>query len=156
MIKKISVASVATYVMMALAMPVLAQTSTSTPATSTPATTTPPVVKGKKRVDLVCMQNAVVKRDDSVLKGLDSYYAAAKAALTARKDALKSAWGIEDAKARKEALRAAWKNYREAIRKARHDFRSVKRDAWKQFKEDRRICRGSGEGDESEGADEQL
>lgn len=112
--------------------PVLAQTL--------PDTNAHPVSQTKPKVDLACMQNAVEKRDNAIITAWDNFYNAAKTALQARKDALKTAWANTDRKARRAATKSAWNNYRAAIQKARHDFHAARRAAWQQFYTDRKAC----------------
>ncbi len=109
-------------------------------------------------VDLVCMQNAVDKRDTAIMSALDTYTAAAKTALQTRKDELKAGWALTDVKARNAALKAAWKKYRDAIRVARKTFRDAKRADWRQFTTDRKACRSTASSDDSagQGVDETL
>jgi len=155
MTKKILALTLASFVMSSVA-PALAQTGTTT------ATTTP--IHGKKdkeerekereerkeerkldrAVDLACMQNAVVKRDDKMIKAWDDKSIAIKTALTARRDALKSAWGITDAKVRAEALKKAWRDYRQTADKAHKAFKETKKSTWREFYKDRKECRGRG------------
>lgn len=107
-----------------------------------------------KEVDLVCMQTAVEKRDNAVIGALDTFYANVKTALTARRDSVKAAWGVEDPDARKAAIRKAWKDFRGTWKSEKKALKKAKKVAWKQFKEDREVCGGEGEGTgESEGSD---
>ncbi len=129
--KLISVLGVAA--ILATTLPVLAQT-TSTGSGHGDATSTPP------RFDAVCMQTAVDKRDSAIISAWDVYSAAVKSALSARKDALKSAWGITDAKERRAAIKKAWADFSSAVRQARKDFNSARKSAWKTFMADRRAC----------------
>ena len=170
MIKKLLIAPITAYTMLSMSvMPALAHEAQA--ATSTNGTTTPPGLEKKeekrkereerkenRQVNLACMQAAVEKRDNALLAAVDKRYSEHKTALTARRDALKAAWGITDPEKRKEALRAAWKAYREALEKTIKSFREAKRAAWKQFKEDRRACKaeGSSEDKVNEGTDSHL
>lgn len=132
------------------ALPVFAQTPSPTPsATPTPSHTPAP------KVDPACMQTAIGKRDDAIISALDTYYNAAKSALTARKSALQAAWGMTDKKARRDAQRKAWSDYRAATKDSRKTFRNAQRDAWKQFNTDAKACRGTDEFG-SQSTDEQL
>lgn len=170
MIKKIFLAPLAVYAILSLStLPVMAQT-----AILQSENQIPPRIddtkeaekrqekkverKDERKVDLACMQAAVEKRDNALLATVDARYSAHKAALTARRDALKAAWGMTDAAKRREALQAAWKAYREALEKSTKAFRDAKKSAWKQFKEDRRACKSEGASEDkvTEGTDGQL
>jgi hypothetical protein len=98
------------------------------------ATTTPSII------DLACMQTAVEKYDNAIIAAWDKRSADVKTALQTRRDALKSAWGIQDKKERRAAIKAAEKAYRTAIAQARKTFKSERQAAWKQFIIDRRAC----------------
>jgi hypothetical protein len=83
-------------------------------------------------MDAACAQTAVRTRDDALI-----------AALTARRDALVTAWGMTDVKERKTAIKAAWKTYH-----------SARKSAWKTFKDTmKKTCKvtdlseDAGEGD---------
>jgi len=91
--------------------------------------------------DLVCAQTAVEKRDNAVLAGFTTYSDGVKVALTARRDALKAAWGIVDKIARKVAVKKAWIDYSAAVKTARKAFKLATKNAWKQFNEDKKACK---------------
>lgn len=151
--------------LLAMALPVFAQTYGTTGSTGTtvnppaPVTTTAvPVPPKKKMLDAVCMQNAVGKRDDAIMAAVDVYHDAVKAALTTRKAALIAAWGQTTSKDRRAALKAAWIAYASAIKQAVKDMRAAKQSAWNQFYSDRKLC-GPGaavEDSTTHGADSQL
>lgn len=141
-----------------------ANTGTNTdPGTPvTPGTSSTVVPKDKpfkeikaKEVDLVCMQTAVEKRDNAIIAGLDTYYTNVKAALVARRDALKAAWGMTDRKARQEAIRKAWNDFKGTWKKERRALDIARKKAWKEFNKDKRACNGQGEG-EDQGNDANL
>ena len=92
------------------------------------------------QADLVCAQTAVEKRDNAILAGFTTYSDSVKIALTARRDALKAAWGLVDKIARKEAVRKAWNDYSAVVKTARKTFNLARKDAWKQFKADKKTC----------------
>lgn len=107
-----------------------------------------------KKVDLVCMQTAVEKRDNAVIGAMDTFYNNVKTALTARRDAVKAAWGVADRDARKDAIRKAWKDFKGTWKSEKKALKKAKKVAWKQFKADKSTCGGEGEGEgESEGND---
>ena len=135
----------------ATALPIFAQTATPTPSQTPGPSRTP----APTNVNLVCMQSAVGKRDGAIVSAFDTFYNAAKSALTARMSALKAAWGMTDKKARQDAQRKAWSDYRSAVKDARKTFRNAQKTAWKQFDTDAKECHGTDEFN-SRGADEQL
>ena len=107
-----------------------------------------------KPEDIVCAQNAIEKRETAISSAVDQYATAWKAALSARKNALKDAVGLTDKKARKEAVKKAWEEYRKARRTVNKTFEVTKRDAWKQYRKDAKACGGKiDEGPQEEGAD---
>lgn len=103
------------------------------------------ISKDKKAItfDPVCIQTAVEKRDNAIIAATDTFSAAAKTALTTRRDALKAAWALTDRTARRTALKAAGKAYRETLSKARKDLNAAKRAAWKQWGTDLKACKGT-------------
>lgn len=111
--------------------------------------------KEQTTVDLVCMQNAVVAREDAIIAALDTYHTNVKAALTTRRDALKAAWTISDKDTRKEAIRKAWSDFKGTWKKERKALNEAKRAAWKKFNETGKTCNARGEG-EDQGNDRDL
>lgn len=131
--------------------------ATTTPerrARPTTATTTPRV----RDVDLVCMQMAVEKRENATITAFDKFTVAKKQALEKRKTALLAAWKIENKQERRTALRTAWQTYRKDSQTAREAFHKARREAWAQFKTERKACGPSAHADEpaSEGDDAQI
>jgi len=118
-----------------VALPVMAETDTIQSPQPTPT-------KSPKRVQLDsnCMIAAVEKRDTAIIAALDGFYGSAKAALTARKEALKAGWALPELKDKKTAIKKAWRDYRLALEKTRKDFRNARKAAWQQFRTDRKNC----------------
>ncbi|MFM2374619.1 MAG: hypothetical protein RLZZ234_614 [Candidatus Parcubacteria bacterium] len=87
-----------------------------------------------KSVDLTCMQTAVGVRETAVGAAYDKHTTAMKAALTDRKAALNTAWGITDAKARNSAVKAAWMEFRKDRMASRKTMSGEKKSAWATFK----------------------
>ena len=112
----------------------------------------------KVAVDRVCMQSAVDKRDNALVSAVDKYFTSVKAALAARRDALKAAWALTDAKASRKARNDAWDLYRKSVKTARRLLAQDKSAAWKQFKTDSKTCHANGEDNDNggEGADSQI
>lgn len=119
-----------------LTLAILGLTASAQTATPTPS----PTVTPKPKVDLVCMQNAVDKRDGAIITAFDTFHTSLSTALKDRQTALKNAWSLTDRKARREAIRSAWKNYRTAAQAARKALRIARRTAWQNFMKDRRGC----------------
>lgn len=90
--------------------------------------------------DLVCMQSAVEKRDNTLGDAWDAFGSTMNSAMHDRRDALKEAWGISDKNERNQAIRSAWESFRSTHKSARKDFNTERKDAWKVFKTDRKAC----------------
>ncbi len=99
---------------------------------------------------LVCMQNAVAKRDGAIITAFGKFSSSITAALTVRKDALVAAWGINARKERRAAIRAAWNAFRTSNQSARATLKSERYSAWKQFGVDAKGCRITNIGAEGE------
>jgi hypothetical protein len=127
--------------LLASALPALAEETSSRPA-----------------ADLACMQAAVEKRDNALIAAIDAYHTAARAALEKRRDALKAGWALTDRTARRAALRKVWSEFKKSHKKAVQDLRKAKRNAWKQFRTDRKACGPAAASDDptAEGTDAQL
>ncbi|MFA6523588.1 MAG: hypothetical protein WCS85_04445 [Candidatus Peribacteraceae bacterium] len=113
-------------------------------ATSSSSSSKPPI-------DSACVITALDKRDDAIIAAFDLYAASERTALVARMNALKSDWGITDATQRKAAIKDAWKTYRDSIKSANSTFRIARKEAWKQFKADAKVCKVSLPVEESNG-----
>jgi hypothetical protein len=90
---------------------------------------------------VTCMQTAIEIRDTAIIAAVDTYATAAKAALTARKTALKAAWALADRTERRTAIKAAWDTYRKAIKDARTAFKTSRKTAWDTYKSDAKACK---------------
>ena len=91
--------------------------------------------------DLVCIQNAVTKRDNAVISAWDKFTPAVRTALVARRDALVVAWAKTDRQERRTAIRSAWDAYRKAVKDARATLKSDRKAAWEQYGIDRKACK---------------
>ena len=94
----------------------------------------------QNRVDLICMQKAVEKRDTAVIAAFDVFSFSIKSALQMRLEELKAAWSIENPAERKKAIKSAWEKYRTAVKSARQTFQGARKTVWKQFNVDRKAC----------------
>lgn len=110
--------------------------ATTTKATSTKATTTP-----KIKTDVVCIKNAIEKRDTAMIAAYDAYSVAIKKNLTIRKDATKAAYDKANPKERAAAIKKAELNYLKATIKAKKDFMTARKNVWKTFYNERKSCK---------------
>lgn len=106
----------------------------------------------KEEVNLVCMQNATVKRDNAVISAIDVYVGVARKSIETRRDALKVAWTITDKQKRKDALKIAWENDKNTRNTARKAFKKLKNVVWETFRSDRKACRDKGDSDGDKGS----
>jgi len=131
------------------ALPIYAEESMGDPVAKAPKTLTAEVV--------ACAQTSVETRDTAMIAAMDKYNTAVKAALTARKDALKAAWAMTNAKEARAAIKTAWANYKTAAMDARKSLKADKKAVWAKFKTDRKACKTPNEMDNSsESMDSQL
>lgn len=90
---------------------------------------------------VTCMQTAVETRDTAIIAAFDTYTTTVKAALTARKDALKAAWAVTNKKDRRTAIMTAWSTYKKALQDARAALKASKKTAWDAFKAASKVCK---------------
>ena len=95
----------------------------------------------RPKLDLSCMQTAVQKRDSSIIAAFDVFHTSLSGALTARRDALSTAWGITDARQRRAAIKSAWDAFKASKDSAVKTLRNSRNDAWKQFVADGKACK---------------
>ena len=112
----------------------------------------------KKLPEIECIQNAIEKRDDSILSAIDKRYESQKSALVTRKTDLIAAWNIGNQKNRRTAIKNAWQKYSAAIQKSRKGYDASRLNAWKQFYTDRKACGKNAISDDrtTEGIDNNL
>jgi hypothetical protein len=108
---------------------------------ATGATAGSTVTGSESTAVIICMQNAVGTRDLAISTALDNYATAAKAAITARTTALKTAWAITAKKDRRTALLAAWTTYKKAVQTARSAFKTARQTAWTTFATSAKACK---------------
>jgi hypothetical protein len=94
-----------------------------------------------RQVDTSCIVSAVQKRDDAVIGSVSTYSTAVIEALGTRRDALKSAWSLQDSAKRKQAIKAAWSTFDGTWKKASTAMRQARKDAWSTFKADLKSCK---------------
>jgi hypothetical protein len=91
-------------------------------------------MKTKKTVNLTCMQTAVGVREDALADAFEGFNEDVMAALTARKTALNTAWGMTDKVERAKAIKAGWTAWKTAKKAAHTDLKTDRKKAWDTFK----------------------
>jgi hypothetical protein len=99
-------------------------------------TTTTPI----KKVDPVCLQNAVEKRETSLISALTAQHGAVIAAHTVRKDAVKAALLLPTKKEINDARILANKNFETSIKKARSEMKKTREAVWPAFRSETKAC----------------
>jgi len=98
-------------------------------------------VEAKKYLDTECIANAVEKRDNATLAGMDSHYTTLRNLVVVRARDLKNAWlQFSDRKARRAEIARVWNKYRTDIRYMQRQSSVLKTNTWKQFTIDRKAC----------------
>lgn len=115
-------------------------TATTTPVvtgTTTPATTT----------QVMCIGNALEKRENALITGHDAFNTAIKNALQKRLTNLKDAWAQTDRKMKQDKKNAAWRTFKTEAQSAHTAMKTVRQSAWRTFDAEMRACgvRGHGE-----------
>lgn len=87
-----------------------------------------------------CMQDAVEKRDTSIISSVSTFSTSVTSALTVRKDAIKASWNLSTKEERDSARKSAWENYKTSAVQAKQDLKTGKSKAWDQFRIDRKAC----------------
>ncbi len=87
-----------------------------------------------------CMQDAVEKRDTSIISSVTTFSTSVTSALTERKDAIKASWNLSTKEERDSARKTAWENYKTDALQAKQDLKTGKSKAWDQFRVDRKAC----------------
>ena len=90
--------------------------------------------------NVACIQNAVEKRETSLISGHNSFNTSIVNALTVRKDGLKSAYALTEKGATKTAKRAVWSKFKTDTKTAHDSMRSVRKASWNTFNTDMRAC----------------
>lgn len=104
------------------------------------SSTTMPAMKDKKVIDLSCAVSSIDKRESALIAAHGKYNDAIIAMLSARKDALKTAWGNADKSKRQVASKEAWSASRVSTQKAHTDLRTSRKSAWDAFNVDMKAC----------------
>jgi hypothetical protein len=80
-----------------------------------------------------CMQTAVVTRDNAIITAVGVLSTDMTSALTARRDALKAAYGLDDIKARADARKKANDAFKGSWKAAGSKLKASREVAWKNF-----------------------
>lgn len=88
----------------------------------------------KASVNVSCMQTAVGAREDALIDAFDAFNEDVSSALTARKTALNTAWGITDKAERQTAIKKAWTDWKSAKKSAHTELKNERKEAWATFK----------------------
>lgn len=113
------------------ATPILALGQVTSSSTSSTISAQPKVA---------CVQNALEKRESSLIAGHSTFNTSIITALTARKDGLKSAYALADKAATKSAKKTVWANFSTAQKNAHDAMRNVRKNSWTTFNSDMRAC----------------
>jgi len=106
-----------------------------------------------KKMDLVCLQKAVEKRETAIIAAHDQLSAAIKNALETRKIELIKAWVIENRFERNKARIKTWNNFRKAKREAKKTYNTSIKNIWKEFHQETQNCQVNTQGVEPEAND---
>lgn len=107
----------------------------------TQATTTPQAPATEAQVFTACSQAAIEVRDNSIGAARTTYNVAMAAALSARKEAEKSAVAIADDDEKRGAIKAAVDQYKQSVTTAQDTLTKARKDAWNAFETNTNKCR---------------
>lgn len=99
-----------------------------------------PKPSSRVTVDPVCVQNAVTKRENAIIAGVDAFSTTVKSALQTRRDSLVNAWSITDKNQRRAAIKTAWDAFRGTWKSASTALRNARKAAWAQYRTDAKAC----------------
>ncbi len=94
----------------------------------------------KPTIDLICMQNAVAKRDNAVISSFDAYHTSLKTSFEKRRDGQIVAWKIEEKKERVVALKNVWTTFGKERVAAHYDYYKSRIASWNTFRTERKAC----------------
>lgn len=87
-----------------------------------------------------CMQDAVEKRDTSIITSMTTFSTSMTDTLTKRKEAIKTSWTLDPQETRDLARKVAWDNYKTDAVNAKQTLKASRAKAWEQFRADRKTC----------------
>ncbi len=105
------------------------------------ATSTPPAPATEAQVFTACSQAAIEVRDNSIGAARTTYNIAMANALSARKEAEKSAVAFENVDEKKDAIRVAVDEYKKAVTAAQDGLTKARKEAWATFEAETNNCR---------------
>lgn len=108
----------------------------------TPVLAQPVKQPAKPKIDIACVAAAVDMREASLGSAFATFASAQSAALSARLNALHTAWRMTDGKARNAAIQTAWQAYRSAHKSAVTAHQESDKSAQSRFKNVAKDCKG--------------
>lgn len=130
---KKTITTIALFTLLATSIPMLfAQTSIST--------TTTKKIKTVKKVDVLCLQNAIEKRDSTLIAGLNTENASLVAAMTARKDSLKSAISLSSSAQIQAARKNSESSFKTSVKSAHEAMKGTRTSSWSIYKTEAKAC----------------
>ncbi len=96
--------------------------------------------KSSRTVDASCMQEAVGDREEALLAAFSDFHDELEEALSARKEALNTAWGMSNMKDRRKAIGDAMKAWKSDHKTAFKGLRDERKSAWDAFKTAAKSC----------------
>lgn len=106
--------------------------------------------KATSTINVACVQAAVEKRENALIAGHDTFNTSIKAALEARKVALKDAWSAADKATRQSKKNTAYKNFKTSTQSAHTSLRGVRNTAWSAFTTEMKACGVKDHGERSQ------
>lgn len=98
------------------------------------------VKKEVKKIDVVCVQNAIEKRETALTTALGTLNSSLTSALTARKDALKAAVALPTRTEVAAARKKANSTFTTASKAAHTNMKSVRVSTWNTYKTEAKAC----------------
>ncbi len=97
-------------------------------------------VRTIKKVDPVCLQNAIEKRDSALITGLTAQSSSIISALTARKDAVKAALVLPTKAEVHTARKTANAAFEKSTKAAHVTMKTVRTSTWSAYRTDAKAC----------------
>jgi hypothetical protein len=93
-----------------------------------------------KAVKVLCIQNALEKREVAIITAHDVFNTNIKNALTARKDGLKTAYVNTEKVGKENAKKTAWSKFKTDTQSAHSTMRSARVASWNTFNTEMNTC----------------
>lgn len=119
---------------------VSAEVSIVTDSTTTVIVTTS-TAPTPAQIFTACSQVSIEKRDNAISVARAAYNISMTNALSARKDAEKTAVALEETSDSREVTRTALNAYKKAVQTAQETLTKARKDAWDAFESDSKECR---------------